>query len=128
MQGVRRNPQNARDSVSLVISLLFDQNLSPALKWALRDLYPRTIHAQDLDLDERADLVIWRYARAQGYVIVTKDRDFVKISQERKHPPKVIRLTCGNCPTSEVTTLLRERYEDLLAFYQDDSTPFIEIG
>ena len=128
MQGFRRNPQNARGGVSLVIPLLFDQNLSPALKWELRDLYPRTIHAQDLDLDERADLVIWRYARAQGYVIVTKDRDFVVLSQKRWHPPKVIRLTTGNGPTSEVVALLRERYDALLDFYRDQSTPFLEIG
>lgn len=111
-----------------MIPLLFDQNLSPALKWELRDLYPRTIHAQDLDFDERADLVIWRYARAQGYVIVTKDRDFVSLSQDCGHPPKVIRLTTGNGPTSEVVALLRERYDDLLAFYQDERTPFLEIG
>ena len=111
-----------------MIPLLFDQNLSPALTRALRDLYPRTIHAQDLDLEERADLVIWRYARAQGYVIVTKDRDFVLLSQKRWHPPKVIRLTTGNGPTSEVVALLRERYDALLNFYQDESTPFLEIG
>ena len=111
-----------------MIPLLFDENLSYALKAALLDTYPQSLHAKDIGLEGRSDLVIWRYARAQGYVIVTKDRDFVKISQERKHPPKVIRLTCGNGPTSEVVTLLRERYEDLLAFYQDERTPFIELG
>ena len=111
-----------------MIPLLFDENLSFTLKAALRDIYPQTIHARDLTLQGRADLVIWRYARAQGYVIVTKDRDFVILSQVRWHPPKVIRLTTGNGPTSEVAALLRERYDDLLVFYQDDSTPFLEIG
>ena len=128
MPRLRQNPKDKGSSVSLVIPLLFDENLSPALKSALRDIYPQTIHARDLGLQERADLVIWRYARAQGYVIVTKDRDFLMISQERKHPPKVIRLTTGNGPISEVITLLRERYDDLLAFYQDEQTPFIELG
>ena len=111
-----------------MIPLLFDENLSFTLKAALPDIYPRTIHARDLALQGRADLVIWRYARVRGYVIVTKDRDFVALSQDCGHPPKVIRLTTGNGPTSEVVTLLRERYDDLLAFYQDERTPFIELG
>ena len=111
-----------------MIPLLFDENLSYALKAALRDLYPQTIHATDLGLQGRADLVIWRYARARGYVIVTKDYDLVILSQDRWHPPKVIRLTTGNGPTSDVVALLRERYDDLLAFYHDESTPFLEIG
>lgn len=111
-----------------MIPLLFDENLSHALRVALRDTYPQSLHAKDIGLEGRSDLVIWRYARAQGYVIVTKDRDFVSLSQDCGHPPKVIRLTTGNGPTSEVVTLLRERYDDLLVFYHDESTPFLEIG
>ena len=111
-----------------MIRLIFDENLSPTLKYALRDIYPQSLHVLDIGLDEVDDPAIWKYAKDVGYIIVTKDIDFIKISDRLGHPPKVIRLRCGNCPTSEVEKLLREEYDNIRALHRNERCASIQIG
>ena len=102
------------------VTLLFDPNLSPRLPRLLGDLFPESIHVGSvLELDS-PDEEIWEYAREHGFVIVTKDRDFIRLSKDRGHPPKVIRVTLGNCPREAVANLLRENYAEIAALWQDD--------
>ncbi len=107
--------------------LLFDHNLSPALKVLLADIWPQSLHVWDLDMDTADDTVIWAYAEEQGLVIVTKDADYRDLSLSRGHPPKVIWLRLGNGPTSQVAALLRSRHSDLLAFHQDNAVSLLEL-
>ena len=109
------------------VRLLFDRNLSPQLKRILSDLYPQSLHVADLEMETAADTVIWEYASARGLVVVTKDADYRDLSISRGHPPKVVLIRSGNCPTMEVAALLRERYDDLLAFYQDEQAAFVGL-
>ena len=107
--------------------LLFDHNLSPALKAALADLYPQSRHVWDLGMDTATDAVIWDYARARGLVIVTKDADYRELAAARGHPPKVILVRLGNGPTTGVARLLRSRYADVAAFCRDDTAALLEL-
>ena len=111
-----------------MIRLIFDENLSPSLKYALRDIYPQSLHVFDIGLDEVDDPAIWEYAKDVGYIIVTKDSDFLELSDRLGHPPKVVRLKCGNCPTSEVEALLREEYGKLRALYRNEQKGNAQIG
>ncbi len=108
--------------------LLFDHNLSPVLKRALANLYPQSLHVWDLEMDTADDIVIWAYARERGLVIATKDTDYQNLSLAHGHPPKVIWIRLGNCPTSEVAALLRNRYNDLRDFYRDDTASLLELS
>lgn len=65
---------------------------------------------------------IWQYAEESGVVIVTKDIDYVRLSEERGLPPKVIRITLGNCSRQATADLLRERYADVVAFLTDENS------
>ena len=96
--------------------LLFDQNLSPRLKETLRDLYPESVHVRDVGLESAND---------HELVIVSKDSDFRQLSFTFGHPPKVIWIRCGNCSTSETESIPRDRYNDLLSFYQDEQGAFV---
>lgn len=73
-----------------MIRLLFDENLSPGLKYVLRDIYPQSLHVFDIGLDEVDDPAIWEYAKDVGYMIVTKDSDFLELSHRLGHSPKVV--------------------------------------
>lgn len=99
--------------------LLFDQNLSYRLVTLLHDLYPQSAHVRLAGLAGQKDLVIWEYARADDFVIVSKDVDYLAISSRLGHPPKVVRIGLGNCPTAEVVELLR--------FYRNPNGAFIEL-
>ena len=57
------------------MKLLFDQNLSRACQ-ACADLYPDSAHVRDSGMRDATDTVIWEYAKASGFVIVSKDSDF----------------------------------------------------
>ena len=69
-----------------MIRLIFDENLSPSLKYTLRDIYPQSLHVFDIGLDEVDDPAIWEYAKDVGYIIVTKDSDFLELSDRLGHP------------------------------------------
>ena len=99
--------------------LIFDQNLSPDLPSLLKDLFPESIHVLDMDLDAIDDRVIWNFATLHGYDIATKDKDYEDLSEVFGHPPKVIRITSGNGPTSSVENLLRERRQEIETFERD---------
>lgn len=107
--------------------LLFDHNLSPALKGMLADLWPQTLHVWDLDMDTADDTVIWAYAIEHGLAIVTKDADYRDLSAARGHPPKVIWIRLGNGPTSQVAALLRNRHSELTAFYDNAAEGLLEL-
>ncbi len=55
------------------MKLLFDQNLSPRLPHLLSDIYGGSVHVREVGLRDADDLMIWEYAKAQGYTIVSKD-------------------------------------------------------
>jgi predicted nuclease of predicted toxin-antitoxin system len=101
------------------VKLLFDQNLAPALADRLKDLFPDSAHVAGVGLDTATDEQVWTHAEANGFVIVTKDADFNNMSVVRGHPPKVLWLLLGNCTTSQVETVVRNRARDIIAFEQD---------
>ena len=76
---------------------------------------------------DQDDLAIWEYARTNDFVIVTKDADYLAIGARLGHPPKVVRIGLGNCPTVMVADLLRVHRDELLRFHQDEHGAFIEL-
>jgi predicted nuclease of predicted toxin-antitoxin system len=103
------------------MKLLFDQNLSPRLVNKLADIYPDSSHVYLLGLDSATDAEVWRYARENEFVIVTKDADFGEISTLRGYPPRVIWLRIGNCTTAKIEEMLRSG-NDLIERLQTDPT------
>ena len=108
--------------------LLFDQNLSPYLRNTLQDLYPGSLHVRDVGFESADDIVIREYARDHAFAIVSKDSDFRQRSFTIGHPPKVIWIRRGNCTTSEIEGILRERYGDLLDFYENEERAFLALS
>jgi len=82
------------------MKLRFDENLPPALVGALPSSFPESQHVDRCGLGAKDDGVIWDYAKANGFVIVTNDSDFEERGVLRGAPPKVIWLRTGNCTTT----------------------------
>lgn len=101
------------------MKLLFDQNLSPRLPRSLADLYPDSLHVRDIGLHEATDTEIWKYAKQNGLVIVSKDADFQQRSLLYGHPPKFIWLRVGNCPVGRIEALLRKHSATIHTFDRD---------
>jgi len=56
---------------------------------------------------EARDELIWRYAKQNGFAILSADYDFVELAHQYGYPPKVIRLESMNYPTKFAAGLLR---------------------
>lgn len=96
--------------------LLIDNNLSPKLAGRLHHIFPGIAHVQDFGLEASDDPDVWDFAKANGFHILTKDRDFNHLLLSRGYPPKVIRLDCGNASTNQIETLLLREASDIQNF------------
>ena len=90
------------------MKLLLDENLSDRIIYKIGDLYPESEHVKALGLVHTDDALIWKYAKKNNFVIVSKDSDFHQRSLLYGHPPKFIYLRIGNSPTSKIVDILRE--------------------
>ena len=110
------------------MKLLFDQNLSNALVGRLSDLFPSSNHAKSLGMMEAEDAAIWSYAAQYEFTIVSKNSDFQQRSLLLGAPPKVVWLRVGNCPTSRIEKVLRERSVELHTFETDPTQSLLVLS
>jgi len=71
----------------------------------LADVFPNSLHVREIGLVEATDTEIWNYAKANDFVIVSKDTDFQQRSLLLGHPPKVVWIRVGNCPVKTIFTI-----------------------
>lgn len=98
------------------MKLLLDQNLSHRLVSLLARAFPGIQHVVEVGLADSDDETIWRFARNHGWVIVSKDSDFLYRSMVRGHPPKVIQMKVGNRSTDAIATLFLGKKAQIRAF------------
>jgi predicted nuclease of predicted toxin-antitoxin system len=101
------------------MKLLLDENISPKLAAKLSDIYPDSTHVRQVGLGRNDDLDVWKFARENGFAIVSKDSDFNHFSLLWGYPPKVIWLRTGNCSTREIAHLLRS-YSPIIHTFNND--------
>jgi len=109
------------------MKLLLDQNLSHKLCARLADVFPGSVQARLIGMDQSDDTQLWQHAKAQDLVIVTQDVDFVNMSLLHGHPPKIIWLRCGNQPSQAIEKILRSNLIAIRAFAADHKAGFMEL-
>ena len=57
------------------MKLLFE-NLSPKMVMVLADVFPGSAHVDRIGLGGGSDDDVWRYAKENGFMSVSKDSDF----------------------------------------------------
>lgn len=107
--------------------LLFDNNLSSRLVRRLDDVYPNALHVELVGLERASDADVWRYARDNDCIIVTKDSDFKDLSILHGFPPRVVWLRIGTCSTTEIEHLLRQSHMTILAFVSEATTGLLTL-
>jgi predicted nuclease of predicted toxin-antitoxin system len=79
-------------------------------------------------LEGATDAVVWAHAARAGFVLVTKDEDFHRLSVFRGFPPKVVWLRIGNCSTADVARILRASRAQIEAFVRHEEAGFLALG
>jgi predicted nuclease of predicted toxin-antitoxin system len=109
------------------VKLLLDENLSDRMVYRIIDLYPDSEHVKTLALTNTDDGIIWEYAKANDFVIVSKDSDFHQRSLLYGHPPKFIYLRIGNSPTSKIVGILRDNSDTIIQFGSRESESILVL-
>lgn len=109
------------------MKFLIDNMLSPELARMLQNDYPGTSHVQEELYPKAKDTTIWLYAAENGFTILSKDGEFVKLLADRGHPPKVVRLRIGNCTNEEAAEAIRNNAERIIQLEDDEEEGFLEV-
>jgi len=110
----------------MTIRLLADENISWRIKRLLTewDILPVNEIAGVKPL---SDMAIWKFAKANDYLILTFDEDFIDIHNLYSFPPKIIWLRTGNINTSIISEQLLLLEQKILDFMLNDELGVYEI-
>jgi predicted nuclease of predicted toxin-antitoxin system len=109
------------------MKLLLDENLSRRVVPFLQTDFPGTSQVALEGLEQADDAAIWQYAKANGFVIVTKDSDFQELSLLWGAPPKVLWLRSGNTSRAGVVSVLTSSKDQIMRALNDVSTNCVEL-
>jgi predicted nuclease of predicted toxin-antitoxin system len=109
------------------VKLLFDQNLSYRIVSKIDKLFPNSKHIAALGLDNASDIEVWKYAKENNFVIVTKDSDFNELCTLYNFPPYVIWLRVGNSNVKTAIELLTKYKKQITDIIFENETGIIEI-
>ena len=93
------------------MKLLLDENLSRRLVPFLQNAYPNTSQVVLLGMESASDREIWQTAKANDYVIVTRDADFEELSLVLGQPPKIIWLKMKNQSRATILKILIDNHK-----------------
>jgi len=97
--------------------LLLDANISWKLINILTPVFGECAHVDLIGLKVPCkDKDIWNYARENGYIIITKDNDFLDLLEIKGFPPKVVLIKTGNNNSKTLADLIinaKPKIEDL---------------
>jgi predicted nuclease of predicted toxin-antitoxin system len=97
------------------MKLLIDNQLPARLAIHLRTRGHECSHVIDLALDEASDLELWARAAAQGWVVVSKDEDFVFLANRPGDAGRLVWVRLGNCRNPELIEAFDQIHDDLVS-------------
>ncbi len=103
-------------------ALLFDENISYRVAKRVLHLFPGSKPANRVNLVAKEDPLIWKYAKANGFSIITFDDDYENLSQLNGWPPKVIMLRPGGLTNNEIISMLERNAPAIHDFLLDQDT------
>ena len=109
------------------MKLLLDENLSRRLVPFLQHDFPGSSQVVLLGMESASDKAVWERARADGYIIVTRDADFQELSLVWGAPPRVIRLRTNNPSRAAVLKLLLDNRDQFDAVFNVEGMASIEL-
>ena len=108
------------------MKFLVDAQLPPALTKFLRDSGLEASHVTELDLARGDDSQIWDYAHLNGYIILTKDEDFMDRWLVAREKAPVVLIRVGNCTNRALKQWLGPLLPEIVDRIKSGET-FIEL-
>jgi predicted nuclease of predicted toxin-antitoxin system len=109
------------------MALLFDQNISFRIVKEILPHFPESKQLREAGLEGKQDRDIWKWAKSNGYAIVTFDSDFVDLSLLFGFPPKVIWLRLGNSSTNRIANVLINKKLEIYDFLKNEVEGILKV-
>jgi len=111
------------------MKLLLDANISWRLCTFLAENICDCIHVNKTELPYPAkDMEIWRFAKENGYSIITQDSDFLNFLETKGYPPKVILIKTGNINRVQMEKILFQAKQSIIELHNSDEYGLLEIS
>lgn len=105
-----------------------DAQLPPSLaSWLESTFLVNAKPLREIGLRDAPDHEIFHAARTANAVIITKDSDFLDLSQRLGAPPQILWLTCGNMTNFRLKTVFSTTFPSALKLLESGET-IVEIG
>ena len=109
------------------MKILLDANISYKLCKKLTPIFGECDHVDLIGLNVPAqDIDIWKYAKDNGYIIITKDDDFMNLLEIKGFPPKIVLLKTGNSSSKALMELL-EKIKPMIDELEKNEYGLLEI-
>jgi len=105
-----------------------DAQLPPAIAPWIKLTFDIQTHAvRDLGLRDAKDLEIFNAARDEEVVVMTKDRDFLRLLEQHGPPPQILWVTCGDTSNDRLKEVLAKSFPVALQLLRKGE-PLIELS
>ncbi|MDP1659398.1 MAG: DUF5615 family PIN-like protein [Methylotenera sp.] len=105
-----------------------DAQLPPSLAaWLAEQFSVNAVALRDIGLRDAEDDEIFKVARLQNAVVITKDSDFVDLVLRLGAPPQILWITCGNVSNIHLRKLLSATFESAHQMLKNGEL-IVEIG
>ena len=109
------------------MKLLLDENLSRRLVPDLQSHFPGTSQVSLLGLERASDRALCDFAQREGFVLVSKDIDFLRLLPERGYQPRLVHLALGNVSNDLALAALLASADRVRAALSDGVTGVVSI-
>jgi predicted nuclease of predicted toxin-antitoxin system len=79
------------------MNFLVDNQLPAALARWLNSQGHTSLHVLDIRMDEADDIVIWKRATEENWILISKDDDFFHMANQPDATTQVVWVRLGNC-------------------------------
>lgn len=97
------------------MKFLVDAQLPPSLAQWLRAAGADAAHVEQVGLRDAADQEIRDYAARQGYILITKDKDFLPSSGSHLSGLQIVWIRTGNISNRLLLDRLEARWQRIVA-------------
>ena len=112
----------------LHITFWLDAHLSPSVaKWLQQTYNVEAASLRFNGLLVADDIDIFKAAKQSNVILISKDRDMMKLIEKFGSPPKLIWLTCGNTSNKALKAVIANNFEAIIDTLIINNLPFIEI-
>lgn len=108
------------DFAAVRMKFLIDAQLPLALAHFIRWNESECLHVCDLPLKDRtSDSEIRRICNQEGYILITKDRDFLDSYLIRGIPAKLLLISTGNISNRILLDIMKQNWQAIKELFAD---------